>query len=153
VADHDFVWIRGARDWVFMAGVILLLLVALAAMPDKSDRWFTARESKERKEQASAAHGIYLVGLLDLLCIVSFLDFRRGLVAHLGLPEVWSWVLAPIGLVLVLAVSLAAWGASYGWGSDKDPMWRWLVMWALFLAAVFGYITVAVGPSVWFRSS
>ena len=107
MADHDFVWIRGARDWVFIAGAILLVLVALAAMPDKSDRWFTARESKERKEQASAAHGIYLVGLLDLLCIVSFLDFRRGLVAHLGLPEVWSWVLAPIGLVLVLAVSLS----------------------------------------------
>jgi hypothetical protein len=145
MADHDFVWIRGAKDWVFIAAVILLLLVAVAAMPDEADR--RRSTPAKRNEQASAAHGIYVVGLLDLLCIVSFLEFRRGLVVHLALPEVWSWVLAPIGLVLVLAVSLAA------WLSDEGPMWLSLAIWALFIAAVFGYVTVAAGPSAWFRSS
>jgi hypothetical protein len=35
------------------------------------------------------------------------LEFRRGLATRVGLPEAIAWVLAPIGLILLLALNIA----------------------------------------------
>jgi hypothetical protein len=139
------------KDWLFIIGVVVVTLVAVAAvLPDSTMARY--KKPEKRNHRASAAGGFYALAVLDLLCITRFLDFRLGFVVNLGLPEVWSWILAPIGLLLLVVASIVAWAVTYSDGRDNVPRWRWLVAWAILAAAYFGYITIGFGPSAWFRS-
>lgn len=133
------------KDWLFVIGVAVILLVSVSLLFDPADRYSPSR----RKKRATGIRTGYLFAVMDLACVLSFLEWRRGLV-RLGLPEAWSWVLAPIGLILVLATSMASWAASYGEG-DNYARW-WVAALILYIVAVIGYITVGFGPSAWFRS-
>ena|SRR5215217_8133237 len=104
----------------------------------------------EWKERSTGIRTSYLFAVVDLACVVNFPDWRHGLV-RLGLLEAWSWVLAPIGLILVIAASIASWLASYG-ENDNHPRWVWVVALVVYLAAAFGYVTVAFGLSAWIKS-
>jgi hypothetical protein len=51
-------------------------------------------------------------------------------------------VLAPIGLILLIALTIAQLAIG-----DKNPWWAWVGALVLYLAAAFGYLGVVVGPS------
>jgi uncharacterized membrane protein len=48
----------------------------------------------------------------------------------------------------VIAAGVAAWVTSYR-ESEREPWWKWVGAWLLYLALVAGYLTVAFGPSSW----
>jgi len=63
----------------------------------------------------------------------------------LGLPEVWSWVLTPVGLILVVVASVVA-------TVDESSGAGWLLSLTVFLVLLFAYVAAAVGPSqFWHR--
>src|SRR5512146_2054275 len=90
------------EDWVFIVGIVFILLLTLGQMPDSSDRYLSP---EKRKEEASNAHLFYVCMILPWTCAVNFLDFRHGLAVRVGLSDTLTWVLAPIGVILVFAVT------------------------------------------------
>jgi hypothetical protein len=126
------------KDWVFVGGVAIILLVALAQITDGSSRYHAPNI---RRGRLLGIRGGYACALIDLLCAVNFLEWRRGLV-DLGVPNALSWVLAPAGLIVVIAVSVVSWSMSYG--EHERVHWsKWLGAFILFLATAAGYLTVA----------
>ena len=123
-----------------MAGVVVYVFMAVAMLTGE-ERWYD--HSKHRKKQDAYIVFGYAIWLTNLLCLVNFFDWRRGL-RDIGLSELWSWVLAPIGLILLIGVSLATF-------IDFDSHRRrhaWvgeLVIFLVYFALFFGYIRVATG--------
>jgi len=116
-------WKTSAKDWVFIAGVLLILLVALALV-------------KEYKRTAVAG---YAVAALTWLCAVEILEFRHGLVTQLGIPDALSWALAPIALILLIALANVPWMLF----TKKTLWWKRISFGALYTAAVVGYVALA----------
>jgi drug/metabolite transporter (DMT)-like permease len=129
-----------SRDWVFIAGVLVILLFAVAhALPENRD----LLSPKERRSRAEDAHLAYVVGILDLLAIVCVLAFRRGLVDHLGLPSALAWMLTPLCLLLIITVSIVTL-------LDLPGAW-WILPWTAFILLVLAYVAVAVGPDLFWQ--
>jgi len=129
------------KDAIFIFGVVVILLAALAQLEPAGpyEQW----SAKRRKEAGGTAKLTYAIGLLTWVCIVDFLEFRRGLVTRVGLPEAITWVLAPIGLSLLLVLTVAQFTID-----DKAPWWEWVGLFLLLLAAAGAWIVVA-GPGSW----
>jgi hypothetical protein len=126
------------KDAIFIVGVIVILIFALAEMPGPSDHW----SAKRRKEGAATGKLVYAVGLLTWACIVNFFEFRRGLATRVGLPDAIAWGLALIGLILLLALSIAQ------FADEEGPWWKWVGLFLLYLAVVAGWF-IAAGPGSW----
>jgi len=131
------------QDWILTIGIALIFLFAFAEITDPK-RWYD-KDGGARNEGTQSGAGL---AVANWVCIVYFLDWRRGL-ADLGLPEAASWALAPIGLILVIAVSFAAWEAAFGaqtyqmnFRRTDQSRWRWIGLPLLWLAAWAGYVTV-----------
>ena len=137
------------KDGIFIAGLVLIFLVAISeALGDRDDPFHDlSMFSTRRKEAARTAHLGYVVAVLTWACMVNFLEFRRGLETRVGLPEALAWILAPIGVVVLIGLSIAQFATD-----DKSPWWTWVGLLVLYLAAVYGYIAVAFGPSTFFES-
>jgi hypothetical protein len=121
------------KDWVFIIGVVVILLVAAGDL--------LAHPSSGRKERSPGIRAGYSFAILNLLCAVNFLEWRRGLV-QIGVLGIWSWGIGTIGIIMVIALSIVSWRASYG-DHDRNGWWTWASALALYMAAVAGYITVA----------
>lgn len=132
------------RDWIFVIGLGLILLIALAELTEPA----AFPGDRRPGERAGGIQAGYAYAVADLLCLVNFLEWRRGL-AELGLPDAVSWVFAPIGLLLVVTASVVSWVASYA----EDPLtirrrrsdekaWKWLASFLLYVGAFAGYIAV-----------
>ena len=126
-------WIASPKDWVLIAGFLLILLVAVS-LP---------------KEDKGAARPFYAVACVTWLCAVEILEFRHGLVTQLGIPDAFSWALAPIALILLIALPLVP-GLLF---TKKTRWWKRISFGALWLVAVVGYMTVAAhhGLSTWVK--
>lgn len=127
------------KDAIFIAGVLLILLVALGqALPERPDYLSPAR----RKEAASNAHLGYVIAVATWACLVNVFEFRRGLTTRVGLPEAVAWALVPIGVVALLALSVAQ------MVNDEWPWWLWIGLLLLYVAAGAAWLLVA-GPGSW----
>jgi len=78
-------------------------------------------------------------------CMLNILEFQRGLETRVGLPEALAWLVAPMALILLIALSIVEF-VSFA-SNDKGPWWTWVGPMLAYLTAVFGYIAVAFGPS------
>jgi peptidoglycan/LPS O-acetylase OafA/YrhL len=128
------------KDGIFMAGVLVILFIAVAeALGGERDMagW-------RKKEDATNAHLFYVIAIPIWLCMVYFLDFRRGLETRVGLPEALTWVLAPVAVVLLIALIASV----VTFTTDEDvPWWKWGGLLVIVLAALLGYVAVVAGPS------
>lgn len=129
------------KDGIFMAGVLVILFIAAAeAFGGERDMagW-------RKKKDATNAHLFYVIAIPIWLCMVNFLDFRRGLETRVGLPEALTWVLAPLAVVLLIALGITS---VVMFTTDEDvPWWKWGGLLVIELAALFGYMAVVAGPS------
>ncbi|HEX5301757.1 MAG TPA: hypothetical protein VFW50_32685 [Streptosporangiaceae bacterium] len=133
------------KDWVFIVGIVFIFLLTVGLMPDSSDRYLSP---EKRKEEASNAHFFYVAMILPWTCAVNFLEFRHGLAVRVGLSDALTWVIAPIGVILVFAVAFTILALS-----NKKGHWLVAVsVFVLYLATGLGYIAVAVGPSRFIKS-
>jgi hypothetical protein len=131
------------QNWILLIGIVLIILWGLAAVTEQP------KSGVRRVDQLEGIHLGYVFAIADWACIVYFLDWRRGL-ADLGLPEAGSWVLAPIGLILVIGSSIAAWNTGYGEDpyriglrrTEDQSRWRWVGLPLFYLTALAGYIVV-----------
>lgn len=106
----------------------------------------TSRPGDTRSRgRASNIAAAYSPILLCWIAVVSIFEWRQGL-ADIGLPEALSWVLAPLGLIAVIALAIASYHLP-----DKEPWWKWAGLFLLFIAACFAYIVVAAGPAAFFE--
>ncbi len=131
------------QDWILTIGIVLIFLAAFAEITDPKD-WY----DEHRAARAEGTQTAYGLAVANWVCIVYFLDWRRGL-ADLGLPDAASWVLAPIGLILLIALSVAAWETVFGretyrmsFRRANQSRWRWMGLPLLWLATYAGFITV-----------
>jgi hypothetical protein len=128
------------KDWVFVAGTILIAVDAVGEILDRPQGFRKLNEA----ERTSGIHAGYVYGVIAWLCVVNFFDWRRGL-ASLGMYDVLSWVLAPIGLLLLLVFILIGWWTTYAEEAKATKWDNWLV-WAgtlvLDLAGVAAYLAV-----------
>ena len=94
------------------------------------------------KERASGVVAGYWIAIISWACVLAFPNWRTGLV-DLGVPVGWLWLLAPIGLLVVIAASVIAWGSSY---AEEASGWWWIPAWIGYSALLIGYGLVA-GPT------
>jgi hypothetical protein len=133
------------KEWIALIGVGLILLVAFAEMTGPPKPYV------KRADQLAGIHTGYVIAIMDWICIVNFFEWRRGL-ADLGLPEAVSWVLGPVGLILVIACSIASWNTVYGEHLSigrrritDQSRWKWIGLPLLWLTALTGYSVVVAG--------
>jgi hypothetical protein len=130
-------WPIGAKGWVFIGGILVILLFALAwALGDEPAHRFSP---ERRKNDAEMGHFFYVYALLTWICIVNFLEFRRGL-ARLGLPDALTWALASIGVMTLIALTIVLLAIP-----NKSPWWRWTSAGVAYFAVWGGYLAVVSG--------
>lgn len=141
-----------AKDWVLVVGIGVIILLAVASVLDEPGGFpdTTEHGQARRKKRASQARLGYAVALLDLLCVVNFLEWRRGL-RDIVMSEPWSWVLGSIGLIMLIAASIATLidFESSRWQARAGE----ILIYLGYFAAVGGYLTVAFGWSAFFAST
>ena len=128
------------KDGIFIAGVLVILLFSVSwalGERDASGWW--------KKEDASNAHLAYVAAIPIWLCMVNVLEFRRGLETRVGLSEALTWVLAPVAVLLLIALGIA--GIAVSTTHKKVPWWKWVGLLVIELAALLGYFAVVAGPS------
>ena len=125
------------KDWLFVIGVGVILLGAVGVLDEERGAFPVTR-----RKSMSGIHAGYSFAVVDLLCAVNLLDVRRGLVA-LGLSEALSWVLAPIGLIVVIAASMVSWGTAFG-EDEGVRWWVWLGALTVYLGAGASYIGISI---------
>ena len=123
--------VESVKDGIFAAGLVLIFLFAMSQALD------------DRKGAAQTAYLGYLLAVMTWLCIVNFFEFREGLDTRVGLSEAASWIFAPIGVVALIALGFAQFATD-----DDDPWWSWVGLALLDIAAFYGYLAVALGPSI-----
>jgi hypothetical protein len=80
------------------------------------------------------------MSILVWISIVNFLEWRRGLV-DVGIPDAGSWVLAPVGLLVLIAMSVAVF-------SDELKRWKYVGVIALWIVCVAAYTAVVYARTV-----
>jgi hypothetical protein len=115
---------------IFVIGVVVITLVALAEITDPAD-WGRPGAQQHRENALTG----YRDAVVILLCTVNFFEFRHGLASVVGLPEVASWVLAPIGLIVLILVGFATW-------LEDISRWKWAAIFVSWVGALAGYIIV-----------
>jgi hypothetical protein len=133
------------KDGIFIAGVIVILFFALAwalGGPEGPGGW-------KSKKDATNAHLFYVCVIPTWLCMVNVLGFRRGLETRVGLPAALTWVIAPVAVILLIALTIASIDT---FTTDEEvPWWRWVGLMVVELAVFLGYIAVVAGPSVFLK--
>jgi hypothetical protein len=122
------------KDWIFVAGVVIIFLAAAGSV---------AEQRKTYSGRGKSTTGIttgYGYAVFDLLCAVNLLECRRGLV-NLGVPDGLSWVVAPLGLLVVIVASAVSWGLAYE--SEHSRWWAWSSALVFYIATGVGFIAVA----------
>jgi hypothetical protein len=122
------------RDWLFVAGVVIIFLAAAGSL---AEQWKT--HTGRRRSTTGITTG-YSYAVFDLMCAVNLLQCRRGL-ASLGVPEGLSWMLAPLGLLIVIVASVVSWTLAYE--SERSRWWAWSSALIFYIAVGAGYIAVA----------
>jgi hypothetical protein len=118
------------KEWITVAGVLLILLATLAEATDEKPYERHAKRM-ERLERAGIGYGLAIVAWFSTM---SILDWRRGLAA-IGVPAAASWMLAPIGPIVIIALSIAAFYS----GDKGQARWKRVAIPLLYLAVVVGY--------------
>jgi predicted membrane channel-forming protein YqfA (hemolysin III family) len=130
-------WPNDAQSWVFIAGIPVIIFIAVAAVtPDPAYRFSPRRKKRDATVKART---IYWASLLTWLCVVNFLEFRRGLETRLGLPDAITWAFAPIGVIVLIALTIIPLAID-----DERPWWKYTIALALYYAAVAGYLAVTL---------
>lgn len=117
------------RGWLLTGGIVVILFMAVGSVTGD-------------KEKSSGVLAGYWIAILDWACVLAFPNWRAGLV-ELGIPVGWSWLLAPIGVLAVVAASVLAWAMSY---AAKDPGWWWVPAWIGYAIVLIVYGLIA-GPT------
>jgi hypothetical protein len=117
------------KAWLLVAGIVVILFFALGSVTSE-------------REKASGVVAGYWIAILSWACVLAFPNWRTGLV-DLGVPVGWSWLLAPIGTLVVIAASVIAWRTSY---AEETSGWWWIPAWIGYAALLIGYGLVA-GPT------
>lgn len=117
------------RGWLLTGGIVVILFMAVGSVTGD-------------KEKSSGVLAGYWIAILDWACVLAFPNWRAGLV-ELGIPVGWSWLLAPIGVLAVVAASVLAWAMSY---AAEDPGWWWVPAWIGYAIVLIVYGLIA-GPT------
>jgi hypothetical protein len=122
------------KDWIFVAGIVIIFLAAAGSLAEQRKTY-----GGSRKSTTGITTG-YSYAVFDLLCAVNLLECRRGLV-NLGVPDGLSWVVAPLGLLVVIVASAVSWGLAYE--SEHSRWWAWSSALVFYIAAGAGFLAVA----------
>jgi hypothetical protein len=128
-------WSMPVKDWIFVIGVVLFTLLLYGEVMDPA-KWYDRRH-----ERAERGLQMWREAVVTLLLIVNFFEFRRGLESVVGLSEAVSWVLAPIGLILVIAADLATWSEGLSRLKWAGVFLLWMTVCAAYIAVVWAQRT------------
>jgi hypothetical protein len=117
------------KDVLFIVGVVFILL---ACWPESKDAWSERSGSNPVFE--------YSVLILWWACVVNVLDWRRAL-TDLGVPQAASWVLAPIGVIVMTGLTIVAIIIE-----DDVALWKWIAALLVWIAGLVGYLVVLNAP-------
>lgn len=112
------------KDWIFIVGVVLLTMEA----------WGDITGARGNNASIERRGIVYTVSILAWASIVNFFEWRRGLV-DVGISDAGSWVLAPVGLIVLIAMSVAVF-------SDELKRWKYAGVIALWIVCVAAYTAV-----------
>jgi|SRR5262245_7957092 len=127
------------RFWIFLIGVGLAVLVGVGDATDtEPGSW-----RKPRKGESAVRLG-YWFFIINLYCALQFPEWRAAIAKH-GVSNLWSWVLAPLGLIFVVAASIIA--GSFLWGENAARRLVWIPALGVYLGAAIAYGRVSGAPS------
>ena len=132
--------------WLFVIGCVVLMFIGnLTKGPGIETTARYRAKAGEIQELRGMSFMVVMMLIAVLMLVVTFSDWRRGLV-NLGLSEGWSWVVAPLGSVFVLAAAFFVAPAFFQSPTQASELiWKItiILLW-LMTIGTYGYIAYGV---------